>query len=48
MSTSRFGIAQKVQTPVTVRMRVMPKRREAVARQFRDPYQSPPVALPSA
>ena len=47
-STSRFGIAQNVHTPATVSERVTASRRQAGACQLREPYQRPPVALPSA
>src|ERR1700722_15881275 len=48
VSTSRFGIAQNVHTPATVNGRVIARRRAAGVCQVRDPYQRPPVALPSA
>jgi hypothetical protein len=48
VSTSRFGMAQNVHTAATVSGRVIASRRHAGARQVRDPYQSPPVPLPSA
>ena len=47
-STSRLGIAQNVHTPATVSGRVTASRSQAGARQLRDPYQSPPIPLPSA
>jgi len=48
VSTSRFGIAQNVHTPATVSGRVTARRCHAGARQVLDPYQRPPVPLPSA
>jgi hypothetical protein len=48
VSTSGFGIAQKVHTPATVSGSVTARRSHAGARQVLDPYQRPPVPLPSA
>src|SRR6267378_4417874 len=48
VSTSRFGSAQNVHTPATVSGRVIASRCDAGARQVRDPYQRPPIPLPSA
>src|SRR3984893_19486204 len=48
VSTSRFGIAQNVHTPATVSGKVTASRCHAGARQVLDPYQRPPVPLPSA
>jgi hypothetical protein len=48
VSSSRLGIAQNVHTPATVRVSVQANRRAADAFQVREPYHSPPVALPRA
>ncbi len=48
VSVMRFGWAQKVATPITVSVRVSANLLCSGARHCRDPYQSPPVALPKA
>jgi hypothetical protein len=45
---TRLGWAQNVATPSTVSTRVTANRVSTGARHCLDPYQSPPVALPSA
>ncbi len=47
-STSSPGTAQKADTPATVSAAVVVNRRPSGAVQCRDPYQSPPTALPNA
>lgn len=41
-------MAQNVATPMTVRHKVSTNRVWVGVRQCRDPYHSPPVALPNA
>src|ERR1700677_398142 len=48
VSVIRLGWTQKVETPATVRLRVIANLVATGARHCRDPYQSPPVALPRA
>src|SRR6516164_8913437 len=48
VSVTRFGWAQNVATPSTVRVRVTANLVCSGDRHCLDPYQSPPVALPSA
>jgi hypothetical protein len=45
---TRFGWAQKVATPSTVKVRVSANLVSTGARHCLDPYHSPPVALPNA
>src|SRR5450755_602212 len=47
-SDRRPGSDQNVATPATVTHRVIANRRSSGARHDREPYQMPPVALPSA
>jgi hypothetical protein len=44
----RFGCAQNVATPVTVRASAIANRLSTGARHCLDPYHRPPVALPNA
>ena len=48
VSVIRFGWAQNVATPSTVRASVSANLFSTRARHCRDPYHNPPVALPKA